>query len=358
MARRRPPTPSDRSWPVHRDEFLNRIAAINVWRRGDSRAPHKPLLLLLALGRVAGGKSRLTSYGSVIEGDLKRLLKRFGRPRRTHHPAQPYARLSKDGLWEVPGLETLSAGASGIPSLRVLRGTSGGFPHSLYALLRGDPSLVEDAVQAILDAHFPPSLHEDIREAVGLHDSAYPPLADGDEWSAEDLAVREVSREVPWEVPREVPREVLREPPRSRHPVAAAPRDPRFRHRVLRAYGRRCAVCGFDVRVEEQLLGLEAAHIKWHAAGGPDTEPNGLALCSFHHKALDVGALGLAPEGGGGLAVLISSEVHGQSAAMRQLLDYRGAPLRAPQSAEQSPAPEYVTWHREEVFREPAYGRP
>jgi len=34
-----------------RDEILRRFDRLNVWRRGDQRAPHKPLLVLLALAR-------------------------------------------------------------------------------------------------------------------------------------------------------------------------------------------------------------------------------------------------------------------------------------------------------------------
>jgi predicted restriction endonuclease len=49
------------------------------------------------------------------------------------------------------------------------------------------------------------------------------------------------------------------------------------------------AVCGFDVRLGNILIAIEAAHIKWHQAGGPDEERNGLALCSLHHKLFDRG---------------------------------------------------------------------
>ena len=38
------------------------------------------------------------------------------------------------------------------------------------------------------------------------------------------------------------------------------------------------------------VFGLEAAHITWHAGDGPDLVPNGLVLCTLHHKALDRGA--------------------------------------------------------------------
>jgi hypothetical protein len=53
-------------------------------------------------------------------------------------------------------------------------------------------------------------------------------------------------------------------------------RDPQFRKRILTAYEYRCAVCGFDVRLGIVSIALDAAHIFWHQAGGPDRESNGL----------------------------------------------------------------------------------
>ena len=308
---------------MDRDEFLSQIADINVWRQGDTRAPHKPLLLLLGLARLSRGEDRMAGYGAVIEQELTILLKRFGPPRRSHHPDQPYRRLPKDGLWELSGIEGRRPEDL---SLHQLRQTAGGFPGPVQELLDQDPLLKEDAFRAILDAHFPPSLHEDLRDAVGLPGYRYDPSLAQDLWAARSPHVKET-------------------------PIRT--RDPQFRHRVLRAYERRCAVCDFDVRIEDQLLGLEAAHIKWHAAGGPDWVSNGLALCSLHHKALDVGALGLDASGTE-VTVLVSSEVNGQSAGVRQLLDFRGAPLRQPRKPEPIPDPDFVAWHRSEVFREPA----
>src|SRR5437588_7846441 len=44
-------------------------------------------------------------------------------------------------------------------------------------------------------------------------------------------------------------------------------------------------------------VGLDAAHIRWHQAGGPDREGNGLALCVLHHKLFDLGAFTVSPSG-------------------------------------------------------------
>jgi putative restriction endonuclease len=64
-----------------------------------------------------------------------------------------------------------------------------------------------------------------------------------------------------------------------------------FRHRVLNAYRRHCAVC----RLQHDEL-LEAAHIlpDGHPKGEP-VVPNGLALCKLHHAAFDAHILGVTP---------------------------------------------------------------
>lgn len=85
-------------------------------------------------------------------------------------------------------------------------------------------------------------------------------------------------------------------------------RDPAFRESVLRAYECRCAVCNLDVRIGNQTLGIEAAHVKWHQAGGPSTVDNGIALCSLHHKLFDYGALTLSQKD---RRIIVSEQAHG-----------------------------------------------
>lgn len=65
-----------------------------------------------------------------------------------------------------------------------------------------------------------------------------------------------------------------------------------FRERVLAAYSWRCACCGF--RHEEML---DAAHIipDAHEQGKPFV-PNGLALCTLHHRAFDHALIGVRPD--------------------------------------------------------------
>lgn len=116
------------------------------------------------------------------------------------------------------------------------------------------------------------------------------------------------------------------------------------------AYEYRCAVCGFDVRLGSHPVGLEAAHIRWHNAGGPDVEENGLALCVLHHKLLDLGAYTLDPHG----QLLVSDRTHGTDGFHGGLLRYHGRQVRLPQRPEQHPSARHLEWHAREVFK----GRP
>lgn len=284
--------------------LLEAFDNLRVWRRGDQRAPHKPLLVLLALGRARRGLPRLAPF-SELEPELRELLADFGPPR-PPHPEYPFWHLQTDGVWEVAGAASLGRNPADTPSLRLARELDGGFPASVWQRVTTDEVLVREIAACLLDAHFPPSLHDDLTERVGLDDV--------------------------WHV-------VTRPGPR-RHPA--------FRVEVLRAYGYRCAVCGYDGRLDNLSVGLDAAHVRWWAAGGPDDVSNGLALCVMHHKAFDLGVIGLTAD----LRVRVSGAFHGGRSAHQFVTEFNGRALHQPQSGAVHDA--HRQWHDREVFRGPA----
>jgi len=289
-------------------DLRRQFADIAVWKRGSERAPHKPLLLLYALARCSRGEDRLIPYADV-DTKLRELLVEFGPARKSYHPEYPFWRLRNDGIWELENAEQALPRTSNTDARRselLKHGVAGGLQPYVYEQLRSDPQLLGDVVHGLLDANFPPSRHDDILAAVGL-DVAY-------------VTSRRRGR------------------------------DPEFRQRILTAYEYRCAVCGYDVRFGNRELGLEAAHIKWHQAGGPDTEVNGLALCVLHHKLFDCGAYSLTFS----RTVQVSQLAHGTKGFSEWLLDFHGHPLRPPQSRRYQPEDEFVSWHQREVFRGPA----
>ena len=309
---------------MNREVFLNLVASVRPKKVGGSRrTPHKPLVLLFALGQVAPHRQRLVLY-SDLEEHVNALLEAYGTPSNKKTAVYPFRwLLTTHGLWEIPDFKNLRLNRSGDLSVTELRRrrVMGGFTQEVYDLLKDHPTVVSQAAYQILSENFPPSLHHDIMEAVGLTPGS--PV-----WEAKDVMPRRGKRV----------REYL-------------PRDPRFRRVVLEAYDQRCAVCGHDIRFDSRPLGLEAAHIKWHSHEGRDVVRNGLALCSLHHKALDYGALGLESRSGG-YQILVSSRIEGNSPSTKQLLDLgkRKRLLRPPQSSSDSPHPQYVAWHKSEVF--------
>src|SRR5436309_15996066 len=81
------------------EAILSRFNELGIWKQGNQRAPHRPLLVLYALGRWQRGLTDVTFHEA--EPDLKNLLQEFGPPRRSDHPEQPFWRLQRDGVWIV-----------------------------------------------------------------------------------------------------------------------------------------------------------------------------------------------------------------------------------------------------------------
>lgn len=156
------------------DAFRARLAALSVWSRGSVRAPHKPLLVLYALGELVRGRTHLP-YADVDEA-VGRLLRDYGPVRQSYHPEYPFYHLQSDGLWRIEGARTLplrTAGSS--PSRRTLleARATGGFTPEVLALLEAEPGLIAEAAFTLLGAYFPETLHEALLEDVGLGIDAF-----------------------------------------------------------------------------------------------------------------------------------------------------------------------------------------
>ncbi|BAJ31613.1 MULTISPECIES: phosphorothioated DNA-binding restriction endonuclease [Kitasatospora] len=292
-------------------DWLERVAELRRWTSSGVRAPHKPLLLLYALGgyqRDADGELRY----SAVEGELKRLLEEYG-PSHPTTPAYPFHHLVSDGVWEVSTDQGPGSPGSRVGLLRS-SGATGRLAPDLRAALRKDPALLGRLVRVLLDRYFPPSLHTDLCEAVGL-----------------DLDLADTASL----------------PGGGRERAARRQRDRRMRELVLTAYEFQCAFCGYDGMLGSSTVGLEAAHVRWWSYDGPDAVDNGLCLCSLHHKLFDKGVLGL----GEGHRVLVSRRFVGRGEASRQqVLALAGRPVIGPQPGTLPVADRHRKWHTDQVF--------
>jgi putative restriction endonuclease len=262
-------------------------------------------MVLLALSNLQKGNRWL--YFKEIDRHVKDLLKTYGRPSKSCHPEYPFWWLQSDGIWEVHEGDSLQRrkGKSNEP-LRgelVRNNTEAGFSQEVAEVLHRRPEWIAAVARLLLDSHFPESLHQEIADSVGL----------------------EMEKE------------------------GAVACYGFFRETVLRTYQHRCAICGYDLKIGCADFGLEAAHIKWRAAGGPDTVNNGLSLCALHHKAFDLGAITLTLN----YRIMVSEHVYGTKHLETHLLAYIGKPILDPLKAAYLPQHGFIEWHQQEVFRSP-----
>lgn len=295
---------------INAEALKERVNNLHIWKRRDERAPHKPLLILLALGYLSKNHPRLLSYSELRES-LKNLIIEFGPRRQNYYPSEPFTRLRNDGIW------TLSADLNEVNTTDrwlLEHDIKGGFNEEVYSLLVTQKELLREVAEIVLMNHFPASIHEDILAAVGLD-------------FEKGLKIRE-----------------------NQKPYSSRSRDPRFREIVLRAYEQSCAVCGFNIRLGSSLVAVDAAHIKWHQAGGPDREDNGIALCSLHHKLFDRGVYTLTPDN----TLVVAEDAYGSTGFEDWLMRYHGKQIRRPIRPEYKPNDSFVDWHMREVFKGPA----
>jgi putative restriction endonuclease len=304
---------------VHsKDHYLDTVRNLNVNRQGDRRAPHKPLLLLVAISKLLAGERELPFPDA--EELLQPLLSAYAPPvKARHQPALPYWHLRNDRLWEIPGASDIPRQAGNFPQMQALRSSSGHLEKGFAEALESDHQFLLKTVGILLAEHFPESIHSDILTAVGLNVRQQDTVADRP-------AVRHSRRQ----------------------------RDPHFRQNVLRAYEHRCAVTGFRAALGGQYFGCEAAHVRWHAYEGPDSVENGFAVEPTLHKLFDAGAWSLADD----RRILVSAHLTGTDNAVDRVRGLHGKPLTPPLPGEAEISVDYIWWHRKRelggVFRHPA----
>ena len=253
-----------------RTDILRRFQAFIVWERRGERAPHKPLLILYAIGKLLLGEEQLRY--AAIEANLRDLLKEFGPWRENYRPQDPFWRLknarnTEDRIWEIPNAHKIEErtrkngkSTGDVRRIEDLREHGvGGFLPPIADQLRSDIGLRFEVVGRLLSSHFPVTYHADILQAVGI------------EWAFGWAFGVPLQPQVPGSQQKS--------------------RDPRFRPEVLEAYRHRCAICGFNVTLGDRLIAIEAAHIKWHSADGPTHPEMGWHSVHYTTNSLIVGYL-------------------------------------------------------------------
>lgn len=305
------------------DEIIHCIENIKRAKREDEVAPHKPMLLLLALKLHQDGIVDVPF--STVDAELGWLLKEFGGASSKPYPYLPFWHLGNDfdgRLWGVTLNDESRYRFSSHPrrpyesDLRRL-GATGRLGQEVLDALHADPLLNARLVGVVLRAHISPPLHAPILEALGM-----------DLGSRADQEAGSERRGSPLE----------------------------FRRGVLLAYNSQCAICDFTVSMKSTYIALEAAHIRWRSWEGPDIVTNGIALCANHHRMFDRGVFTIeGPEAGYRVRVSADAQFPGGLDKARRLIEeMRFSP---PLHAGNNPDPVFLEWHRDEVFERTMHRR-
>lgn len=155
---------------------------------------------------------------------------------------------------------------------------------------------------------------------AGFHDLASPP------W-------RLMERD-PAETERRIVREIVRRPFRDRV----------FSTAVRAAYDNTCAVTGLRIINGGGRPEVQAAHIKPVTESGPDSMRNGLALSGTAHWMFDRGLISVADDY---TLLLRKGAIPGDFLRIINE-DHR---LRVPETPSHRPHPNFLKYHREQVFQ-------
>jgi putative restriction endonuclease len=284
--------------------LIDRIDAINVYKKGANRAPHKPLYLLFLLACRQKGMPRMLAF-SDVNPILSVALRLFGQRTASVNPEYPFWRLQNDGLSEVHPASPLvyelrESNTDPKKSSLIKNGATGGLISADFDLLSERPELLNEACHRILDNHFPASIHEDILDFFGIDLGAQ--LALPDHLKNYD-----------------------------------------FRSAVLSEYAFRCAISGFQSSPAVKHAGIESAELVWRNHGGASTVSNAIAMSTLHRKLFHLGLFTIDDD----YTVRLSPDLGiADSVGLKN-----GRSISLPSPASFFPALTSLAWHRRWVFR-------
>ena len=121
-------------------------------------------------------------------------------------------------------------------------------------------------------------------------------------------------------------------------------RDAKFKQHVRIAYDRTCAFTGLRLINGQGRPEVEAAHIRPVEKGGNDWVRNGIALSGTVHWMFDRGLLSIEDD----FTILRSRHLNHD---VSHLLNH-DMKANVPADSRLRPHPEYLGWHRTNVFKQ------
>lgn len=148
---------------MDKESTIRKFESLRLGQSGKVTAPHKPLLILYAIGELLKGRPRLLPYREIDE-HLGYLLSEFSSASSGEKAYVPFWRLQNDGIWEVTDADKIGLTDRNDPYLGDLikLDVSGGFTEEVFTQFRTDSNFAFEIAQKMLDRHFSAQLHSKI----------------------------------------------------------------------------------------------------------------------------------------------------------------------------------------------------
>ena len=289
-------------------EILDILSNIKGRRTGGLASKHQVLTVLYTLGHYWHGEERMVYFNRVYK-ELNKLINLFSPMNKKKDLAAyfPFWHLqfNKPKIWNLYGVETLKKSTDGRPLMSSIRESEyyrGGLIKSIHQRVVHDKYFLMNLIFTILNKNFPKSIHILILEKIGI-----PSL---------EFITEPTQREL-------------------------------FNTLVLANYNFSCVACRIQESIKsDDILAVEASHIKWPLAGGPHDVDNGIVLCPQHKRLFDHGAFSLNDKNE--FIVSKSSVINNNDPLLNKLHNKN---MPNPEELLYIPNKEYINWHNTAVFK-------
>lgn len=159
---------------MKKKDIIEKFQELNRRQTDGQYSPHKPLLVLYAIGKLLNDEKRLIPY-SEVDKYLGELLQEFGSDEMKYGTNYPFWRLRNDSVWEVTDedhLETLQNEKKDISRKKLLKfNPSGGFHEDIAQEVIRDEDLRNAIIDYMLNEYLSSlssTCHSRILQAVGI----------------------------------------------------------------------------------------------------------------------------------------------------------------------------------------------
>lgn len=154
-------------------DVVQQFEEIRVSSVGGQPALHKPLLLLIALGRCASSAERLEAFAYYDELLSRLFTEAYPDGLKNGNTHYPFGKLENDGLWYIEKSDLLKRTSAGhLHKSELLdKNIKGGFTDQIWSRLSSDPNLLISVVSSVLQRFFAKDAHDRLLSLCGFpHD--------------------------------------------------------------------------------------------------------------------------------------------------------------------------------------------